>query len=365
MHRGCPPWSPLIVAAVVAVVTAVPPGAGAFAGGAGPARATRVVILSMTGCCAAAAWPEAEAKVAVELKMLDIKVEMVDGVSAADQQIGNRLAAALDDRDVVAALRIVRNGGGSAVVDLLYRDRQSKKAAARHTQFVFVDGKEHLAVAVLKIVELLTAGAMELSATPPPMPASEAVPPASPAARGSPVAHATLRLPPPGIGVGVGAAPAPGYVTMLPTAYIAARAAVFGGWSVEGAGSLSLPGRTIPLADAKADFYHGSLRLWALWDAVRYGALNGIVGGGGGAILIDTRGHADGARAGAGDRVLTGYAGATSRLSYALAGPLRVGLMLNIGAALPRAAVHYSPSDAKNFGWPLAEAALTADMAIR
>lgn len=373
MRPKSPTWSPLIVAASVAVATSMLPDGRAAAGDAGPARTAKVTILSMAGCCAAAAWPEAEAKVAVELKMLDVRVELADGVSALDQQLGNRLAAALDDREVVAALRIVRDGRGSAVVDLLYRDRKSKKAVSKHLQFEPVAGRERVPVAALKVVELLTAGALELAlprgepppqAAPPPLKPAP-VKPSPPPDPGSRYDGESARRPLLGLALGAGAVPAPGYVSGLPTAFVALRTTVRGDWSLEGAGSLSLPGRTIPLADAKADFYHGSLRLWALWEAVEYRELVASVGGGAGAIIIDMHGHADGTRTGAGDRVLTGYAGATSRLSYAFTRLLRIGLMLNLGAALPRASVQYSPTAAMNFGWPFAEAALTVEAALR
>jgi hypothetical protein len=348
------------------------PGPDAAAEEGKTASRPRVVIVSMVKCCPDSAWPEAEAKVAFELSALGARVERTDGASAAGHAHGNQLARVLDDQDVAAALRIVRTDKGSATADLLYRDAKTKKAVSKRVTFSPAPGAEAVPVAALKIVELLTAGVAELSLrpadTPSPPPPAEPAP--APPEASAPVGPAgTGRLPETdrkdvSLRAGAGAVLAPGNVTFLPAGFLAAEVAVAPRWSVEGEASLSLPGRTVPYGDARADFFEGTLRGWALWEAARFGSFTGTVGAGAGVVFVDVAGHSATTQKGVEDLVVTGYAGATSRLGLPLTDAVEIGICLNVGATIPRVKVRYSLEDSPFFGWPFVETAIGMKLAV-
>ncbi|MBI5526752.1 MAG: hypothetical protein HY897_10505 [Deltaproteobacteria bacterium] len=352
--------------ALVATWT-LPPSQAAFAAEPGATQRPKVVIVSMTKCCASSAWPEAEVKVALELATLGARVQSINGISAAEHTHGNQLAAALDDQDVAAALRIVRTDAGSAVADLLFRDGRTKRAVSKRVAFDPLPGQEGVPVAALKIVELLTAGAAELALRTPepsrktpgpgtPSPPAQPVAPAaqSDVSKGSPRPETGLQDV--ALRAGAGAALAPGTVTLLPAGFLAVEVAITPRLAVEGEGSLSLPRRTVPYGDAKVDFTEGTLRGWALWEALRFGPFSGAVGGGAGAVFVDVRGHTTVSHKGVKDLVVTGYAGVTSRLGWAFSRIFELGLSANLGAAVPRVKVRYSLEDSPAFGWPFVEA---------
>jgi hypothetical protein len=95
-------------------------GPGDAPGQAAQEKPTKIVIVSMTQCCAAAAWPEAEGKAHDEFKALEFPVDImiVDGTATSEGEQRAEMESIADREDALCALRIERASGGAGIVEL-------------------------------------------------------------------------------------------------------------------------------------------------------------------------------------------------------------------------------------------------------
>lgn len=383
MRRGAFPLG--VVACICIASIHAGPGIGgeAFAGDSSGAE-TKVVLVSMKSCCPGIAWPEVEDRVTEELLALGIRVESVNGARMSEGHGATELAAMFNGRGpaVAGALRVIRTAGGGTTADLLYRDRLTGNVVFKHLAFNPVAGAEGLSVAALRIVELLTAGMLELANPAPARVRSPSPPPAAPERPSPPAtlaeqpAVAQSGRTPAGGGeagehpsrvrmiAGGGGALAPGNVTLLPAGSVAVNWAFSKPVAVEAEVLLTLPGRTVAHGGREVDIFEAPVRLWALWNLMTHGPLGVTIGGGAGVVILEARGKSTASHRGIEDLAATGYVGATGRLGMALSEILTAGLAINVGTMLPIVDVRYAQNDVLSFGLPSAEAMLNIGVRV-
>ena len=350
--------SPVLFAVGLAAVSAVVRPAAAGPAVAGPAadapraQAVRVVIVSMRGCCADEAWPEAEAAARAELLGSGIGVEVVESLAVGERERRLELRTVAAERRADSALRIVRPPEERATggVEVWLEDRVTERTMVRRLRVAQHTGEEGALVAALKALEAVRATVMELALARDPAGPPRVAEAATPAAE-SPV-H--LR-------VGGGVVGGPGDMGALGALTVSVRADLGAlPLALEAEGLVSVGGASVSSGDATCDV--ALVRGWAWWAPRRGSRLRPALGVGAGVALPWASGTAG---APSSDRAAVAYLGAGAELGVRLTRRLAVRGGANVGVLLPQVRILVGDEVAARLGRPLVEGLLALEVQIR
>jgi hypothetical protein len=351
----------LLLGAAAAILAASPAAAlaaPASAPASAPNRA-RVVLVSMTKCCADEAWPEAEEAARAELAGIGIDVVLVQSWALGERERRLELRRLAAERNADSALRIVRpiEERAAGGVEVWLEDRVTERTMVRHLRVAPHGGDEGALVAALKAVEAVRAIVLELAL-----------------ARGDPraprEATRTVRLDAPnltavvGVRVGGGIVGGPGGVDPLGALAVAVRWELRWPLTLEGHGLVSLGGSDVGTGGSRATFNVALLRALALWTPGRAWRLRPALGVGVG-VAVPWATAASAASPATSDRAAVAWLGGTARLRLRLSRLLALQLEGHAGALVPEVRVRFRDAVGARFGRPLLDALLAVEIGLR
>ena len=356
-------------------------GPGDSSGQAAKEKPSTIVIVSMTQCCAAAAWPEAEGKAHDEFKALEfpVNIMIVNGTATSEGDQRAEMESIADREDALCALRIERVSGGAGIVELWVADRLTKKTVMRSISVESKSDAEGATLAALGLVELFQAALIELNLPGAPK-GNAAAPPEithmaadmvtvekivevvkevpAPPAKAPPA-----RAPGPfGLRLGCAASGSPGGGGALGSVLLALRWNVIPLMAFEVDGTVSFAGQGITQGDLHASFDVAQVRGWIFFDLSLHRIVRASFGVGGGMLALWSTGTPT--ERYAGDKVMkfTGYLGAGVHLGLVLTRVLMLKVGFAAGFAVPRVAVYFGGEKAASFGLPCLEGSVGVEV---
>lgn len=322
-----------------------------------------VLLVGMGTCCAAEAWPEAEAAVKVELENLGLQVRLVQGRAAGERARRYELGTLADRAGAIGAIRIVRpREPGAGGVEIWIEDRLTKKMLFRQIPIAAGPGRSAASMTALRVAEALRASLIELSLKPraaarrrlPPVVRKlTRVPGARPAAPG-----------PWGLRFGGGGLWAPGGTGAgasleLGAGYYGLRHVSF---LLEGAVTIYSDG--VHEGALSSSFQVFQLRALAGWDWKRLRPLRVLIAGGAGLVVPWATGVGSLSADARTDQTAVAWLGGTARIGYDVGSRLTLWLGVEAGALVPEVRVLFGDVVVATFGRPLVSGAFTVEFRL-
>ncbi|MBN2527866.1 MAG: hypothetical protein JXR76_15865 [Deltaproteobacteria bacterium] len=327
-----------------------------------PAESIRpvVVIVSLSQCCQAEAWPEAEEKVRLEFTQGGIDVVVVQGTTETESERRAELMEIASEYNAAAAIRILKppSNAKRAGVDLWISDRVTQKTVYRFLPLHDIHSGESSLVAALKTVELFKGSLQEIHLDGeskrklPTTVQKMAETPHRPLS-----ARKTLRM-------------AAGFGGIFFARDVGFRGApmIWFGWSPIGAfaikleGALGVIGRDIEKSGAASTLHFNSVSLKPMWVMDKSHLVMPAIGLAVGAAYVRVEGVRGNNPIQREDHFTALYVGLTSEMSFSMTESLWLTPSFDIGFIAPQARILFSDKEVAEFGVPVLTFALVVDV---
>lgn len=131
---------------------------------------TGVVVVEMSTCCRAEAWPEAERALEAELRSAGLAVEVVVGTATGERERRIELGVLAEEKQAACAVRISRPASSSAI-EMWVSDRVTGKVLFREIGLgSTTDQRASARLVALRALEAIRASLLELQLAPPARP---------------------------------------------------------------------------------------------------------------------------------------------------------------------------------------------------
>jgi hypothetical protein len=345
------------------------------------AGSTKVVLVRMGTCCAAAACSDIEDLIADELGSTALDFNVIDG-GAGDAKGGWTLLAAQLGGDCGVAFRVRKSEGGAACkMELWAQGGGPDETVHRTSQLPALDEPDADVNSAIASAEAVFAVLLEMRLVseealrrPPatPAPGEESAAPANaPLAAPVPAAAAETRVEPErapalpaakagdkllGLGVGACLVWSPGGVSPMGGVRLGFDVRPLSWLTLRADSWITVVGRDLEEVDATATFNAAALRLAAFYEFVRSGVVRPALGVAGGGFVVWTSGSGSGAYEGGWGAGLAGYAGGEGRVAFLIGDWFRAELGAAVGAVLPEVRVRFDGESVATFGRPAIDA---------
>ncbi len=330
-------------------------------------KTSTAVIVGMSSCCEAEAWPEAERNISRELVALGWNVTSVES-EGFEQERGRReeLSRLASQYDAVCAIRIVRAKQEKSTVDIWVKDVLNNKTVMKTVSQGEEDGEDAAIFVAFSVVEVLRASLIELRLQGSRPNEKEEIPESVNALIGEfdvtqakeardPLFRPTLTLAS-GIVGGPGGPDPMGAMNLMfnlnPAKWL----------SLGIDGLVTFAGGEINAQGTGSSFNIAVIRLSAYWNIFTFKRFRPSVGVAAATVFFWTHGYGSENLQGVSDRGNTYLIGGSARMQWVLSDHFGLSLDGRIGVLVPSIEIQFGESVEANFGMPMLECLLGLEL---